>query len=287
MEIDRVLRSLRYHVEESIAAGVDRIPEVFEPAGVATPPAAEGTLQPEPASPASAGARTLGSQVTVATGSTPPSTTARDTTRTPGVAAGRQASLFEESGITCEESPAEVLAALAGQAATCTRCKLHHKRTRVVFGEGRADAAILFVGEGPGADEDLQGRPFVGRAGQLLNRIIEAMGLKREEVYIGNIVKCRPPGNRTPERDEVASCLPYLLRQIATIKPRIIVALGAPAMHALLEISTPISQARGKVFRLGEIRVVPTFHPAYLLRNPREKAKVWEDMQLVLKLLAE
>ncbi|MFO0981786.1 MAG: uracil-DNA glycosylase [Planctomycetota bacterium] len=175
---------------------------------------------------------------------------------------------------------------LAKVVASCTRCKLHQGRTQTVFGEGPLGADLMFIGEGPGADEDATGRPFVGRAGQLLTKIIEAMGRRREDVYIANVVKCRPPQNRTPEPDEIGSCLPYLQEQIRLVRPRLICTLGAPATKTLLGITTSMSQARGKIYKLGTIRVVPTFHPAYLLRNPAEKRKVWEDVQLINRLLA-
>jgi DNA polymerase len=171
----------------------------------------------------------------------------------------------------------------------CTRCKLHAQgRTQVVFGAGNPNAQLMFVGEAPGADEDQQGEPFVGRAGQLLTKIIEAINLKREDVYIANVIKCRPPGNRAPEADEVATCEPFLFRQIDAIRPRIIVALGTHAAHALLKIDTPISKIRGRVhdFR-GGIKLIPTFHPAFLLRSPERKRDVWEDMKKVRALLDE
>ncbi|HEX8088424.1 MAG TPA: uracil-DNA glycosylase family protein [Blastocatellia bacterium] len=163
----------------------------------------------------------------------------------------------------------------------CIRCKLHQHRTNIVFGEGASDARIVFVGEGPGADEDATGRPFVGRAGQLLDKIIAAIGLKREEVYISNIVKCRPPGNRTPERDEVATCEQFLFRQLALIRPRIIVALGSPAFQTLVRTKEPITRARGEWREWNGIMVMPTFHPAYLLRVPEKKREAWEDMKKV------
>jgi uracil-DNA glycosylase family 4 len=163
----------------------------------------------------------------------------------------------------------------------CVRCKLHQHRTNIVFGEGAADARIVFVGEGPGADEDATGRPFVGRAGQLLDKIIAAIGLKREDVYISNIVKCRPPGNRTPERDEVATCEQFLFRQLALIRPRIIVALGSPAFQTLVRTKEPITRARGEWREWNGIMVMPTFHPAYLLRVPEKKREAWDDMKKV------
>lgn len=169
----------------------------------------------------------------------------------------------------------------------CTRCKLGGLgRRQVVFGVGNPGADLMFIGEAPGADEDVQGEPFVGRAGQLLTKIIEAIGLKREDVYIANVIKCRPPGNRAPEPDEVATCEPFLFQQIETIRPRVIVALGTHAAHALLKTDAPISRLRGRVheFRDG-IKLVPTFHPAFLLRSPDRKRDVWEDMKKVKGLL--
>jgi uracil-DNA glycosylase len=163
----------------------------------------------------------------------------------------------------------------------CIRCKLHEHRTNIVFGEGNADAKLVFVGEGPGADEDATGRPFVGRAGQLLEKIIAAIGLKREDVYISNIVKCRPPGNRTPERDEVATCEQFLFRQLALIRPRVIVALGSPAFQTLVRTKETITRARGEWREWNGIMVMPTFHPAYLLRVPEKKREAWEDMKKV------
>ena len=169
----------------------------------------------------------------------------------------------------------------------CRRCVLAERRTHIVFGEGNPKARLMFVGEGPGQDEDLTGRPFVGAAGQLLTKIIEAMHIRRDEVYIANIVKCRPPGNRTPMTDEVESCFPFLLRQIEAVGPQVIVALGAPATQALLGVTMPISRLRGEFKRFGRtgIEVMPTYHPAYLLRTPEAKRYVWEDMKKVMAKL--
>jgi len=170
----------------------------------------------------------------------------------------------------------------------CTRCKLHTLgRTQVVFGVGNPEARLMFVGEAPGADEDEQGVPFVGRAGQLLTKIIEAIDLKREDVYIANVIKCRPPQNRNPEPDEVETCEPFLFQQIDAIKPRVIVALGKFGAQTLLRTQDPISRLRGRVFEYRGAKLIPTFHPAYLLRNPPAKREVWEDMKLVRQLLAE
>jgi uracil-DNA glycosylase len=168
----------------------------------------------------------------------------------------------------------------------CTRCKLAPTRTNLVFGVGNPNADLMFVGEGPGADEDARGEPFVGRAGQLLTDIIErGMGLTRADVYICNVIKCRPPGNRNPENDEVGSCEPFLFRQIELVKPRAIVGLGTFAVQALLKIKTPISKLRGNWHEVHGIKLMPTFHPAYLLRNPGDKRLVWADIQMVMKEL--
>jgi uracil-DNA glycosylase family 4 len=168
----------------------------------------------------------------------------------------------------------------------CTRCKLHKLgRTQIVFGVGNPRAQLMFVGEAPGQDEDIQGEPFVGRAGQLLTKIIEAIGLSRSDVYIANVIKCRPPNNRNPEPDEVATCEPFLFRQIDAIKPKVIVALGTFAAQCLLKTSDPISRMRGRAFNYRGAQLIPTFHPAFLLRSPDRKRDVWEDMKKVRALL--
>ena len=184
---------------------------------------------------------------------------------------------------------ADGLQALKTHIGECTRCKLHAQgRSHVVFGVGSPDARLMFVGEAPGADEDRLGEPFVGRAGQLLTRIIEAIDLRREDVYIANVIKCRPPGNRNPERDEVKTCQPFLMTQIDLVRPEVIVALGTFAAQTLLGSTTPISRLRGKVHEYRDgVRLVPTFHPAYLLRSPERKRDVWEDMKTVRALLAD
>lgn len=166
-------------------------------------------------------------------------------------------------------------------------CKLGATRKNLVFGEGNPRAELVFVGEGPGAEEDQQGRPFVGRAGKLLDDIIKAMKLKREEVYICNVVKCRPPGNRLPEADEVAACLPYLLAQLEIIRPKIIVTLGALATQTLLKTKDPMNKLRGRFHHYGHTLLMPTYHPAYLLRSPGEKNKTWQDMKMVMKELGK
>ena len=180
----------------------------------------------------------------------------------------------------------------------CTRCKLHKQgRKQIVFGVGNPRAELMFVGEGPGADEDARGEPFVGRAGQLLNNMIKAMGLRREDVYIANVVKCRPPGNRTPERDECETCSPFLMRQIAVIKPRVIVALGAVSAKNLLAINAPMSELRGRFYDFMPSgarsndpswqgsKLAVTYHPAFLLRDPRQKGEAWKDLQMVMAYL--
>ena len=173
---------------------------------------------------------------------------------------------------------------LRAEIGDCRRCKLHSGRTHVVFGIGNPNAKLMFVGEGPGRDEDLKGEPFVGRAGQLLTDIItKGMSLRREDVYIANVVKCRPPQNRNPEPDEVASCEPFLKKQIELIRPEIIVALGKFAVQTLLQSKVPITRLRGNWHSYMNIKLMPTFHPAYLLRNPADKKLVWEDIKKVMK----
>ncbi|HXM67160.1 MAG TPA: uracil-DNA glycosylase [Candidatus Acidoferrum sp.] len=196
-----------------------------------------------------------------------------------------------ERGIT---DPAAALKLIREDLGECTRCKLHQDRNQIVFGVGNPHAELMFVGEGPGADEDAQGEPFVGRAGQLLNNMIKAMGLRREDVYIANIVKCRPPGNRQPERDECETCSPFLMRQITAIKPKVMVALGATAAKNLLAINAPMTELRGRWYDFKPAgsdpswpgaRLAVTYHPAFLLRDPRQKGEAWKDLQMVMKYL--
>ena len=192
---------------------------------------------------------------------------------------------MESPDLSRREAPAPVLEACAREVAACVACGLAEGRTQTVFGVGSPDARLMFVGEAPGRDEDLQGEPFVGRAGQLLNRIIAALGLKRGDVYIANILKCRPPGNRDPRPDEVTTCTPYLRRQIETIQPEILVALGRPAANFLLDTTEPLARLRGHRHFFEGIPLVVTYHPAYLLRNPSAKALTWQDLQEVVKEL--
>jgi uracil-DNA glycosylase family 4 len=203
---------------------------------------------------------------------------ARGTSRTPDEAPPQPA--------VFSANKADALAAVRADIGDCTRCKLHRLgRRQIVFGVGNPDADLMFVGEAPGADEDIQGFPFVGRAGQLLTKIIEAIGLKRDDVYIANVIKCRPPQNRNPEQDEVDTCEPFLFQQVDVISPKVIVALGSFASRALLRTLDPISRLRGRVYEYRGAKLVPTFHPAFLLRNPASKREVWEDMKVVRELL--
>jgi len=190
-------------------------------------------------------------------------------------------SLFE----AFDKVPDDTLLKIRTDLGECTRCKLHMTRNKIVFGDGNPKAKLVFVGEGPGHDEDMQGLPFVGRAGRLLTQMIEAMGLQRKDVYICNVVKCRPPENRAPEKDEVAECSPFLLRQIDAIAPKVIVCLGAIAAQTLLETNRGISQFRGQWLEFRGRKLMATYHPAYLLRNPSAKGEVWKDLQKVMAVL--
>jgi uracil-DNA glycosylase family 4 len=181
------------------------------------------------------------------------------------------------------QSFSETLEDIGADLGDCQRCRLARERNCIVFGEGNPRAKLVFVGEGPGFEEDRQGKPFVGAAGQLLTRIIEAIKLTRSQVYICNIIKCRPPGNRNPEPDEIKTCFPFLERQIAAIQPDFICALGTFAAQTLLKTATPISRLRGRFHSYNGIKVLPTYHPAYLLRNPDKKRDVWEDMKMLMK----
>ena len=205
---------------------------------------------------------------------------------------GAQPESPEEASPVADVSPvalvrsADDLKIIREDIGDCTRCKLHRLgRRQIVFGVGNPSADLMFVGEAPGADEDIQGIPFVGRAGQLLTKIIEAIGLSRDDVYIANVIKCRPPENRNPEPDEVDTCEPFLFRQIDTIQPKVIVALGTFAAKALLKTQDSISRLRGRVYDYRGAKLVPTFHPAFLLRSPDRKRDVWEDMKKVRALL--
>lgn len=189
---------------------------------------------------------------------------------------------FNETEMTSEQA----LRTIREEIGDCTRCVLHKQgRKQIVFGVGNPRADIMFIGEAPGADEDIQGEPFVGRAGQLLNNMISAMGIRREDVYIANIIKCRPPGNRTPEREECDTCSPFLMRQIEVVKPKIIVALGAVAAKTLLGVNDAMINLRGRIYDFKNTKLAVTYHPAYLLRDPRQKKETWKDLQMVMKYL--
>lgn len=179
----------------------------------------------------------------------------------------------------------QAFAVIRAEIGDCVRCRLSQARNKIVFGVGDPDADIMFIGEGPGADEDAQGEPFIGRAGQLLNNMITAMGIQREDVYIANVVKCRPPGNRTPERDECDTCSPFLMQQIDVVKPKVIVALGAVAAKNLLQVNDTMGNLRGKFYDFKDSKLAVTYHPAYLLRDPRQKSEAWKDLQMVMKEL--
>ncbi len=203
--------------------------------------------------------------------------TASSMPRTPA-----QPVLAETASSVAPQDRAAALQAIRDDIGECTRCALHKGRNQLVFGDGDPNARLMFVGEGPGADEDAQGLPFVGRAGQLLNNMIAAMGLRRDQVYIANIVKCRPPQNRVPEPDEANTCAPFLFRQIDVIRPEIIVALGSTAATYLLGAKSPLSALRGRIHHARGIKLIVSYHPAYLLRDPRQKKEAWADLQLAM-----
>jgi uracil-DNA glycosylase len=204
-----------------------------------------------------------------------------------GVRYMRQAAPRKPVSSMSDQSPGaeESLDAIRADLGDCRRCKLSPSRKNLVFGSGNSHAELMFVGEAPGADEDEQGLPFVGRAGQLLTKIIEAIEMRREDVFICNILKCRPPGNRNPETDEIAACESFLFRQIASVKPKVICALGAFGAQTLLRTTEPIGRLRGRFIDYRGAKLMATFHPAYLLRNPNEKRKVWEDMRVISEYL--
>lgn len=272
-ELAAIARALRAHLEWLEAQGVEGLPLADPPpAPRAAPASATGEPRSAPA-PRPPGFPATGEPRT-APAPRPPEPSA--------VGESAPASRPPDTSVLGERRSLEAIRAELGD---CTRCKLHAGRKNIVFGVGNPDADLMFVGEGPGRDEDLQGEPFVGAAGQLLTKIIQAMGLRREEVYIANVVKCRPPQNRDPEAEEVAECSPFLFQQIASVRPKVIVALGRPACATLLgaPLSTSITRLRGRwlAYR-GVIPMMPTFHPAYLLRNPAAKRDVWEDMKQVV-----
>ncbi len=207
---------------------------------------------------------------------------ARERAASSGEAQARErAAASNAPPLGAHRAPLQDLESVRAEIGDCQRCKLAPKRTNIVFGSGNPSAELVFVGEAPGYDEDQQGLPFVGRAGQLLTKIIESINLKREDVYICNVLKCRPPENRNPEPDEVAACNPFLKKQLAAIRPKVVCCLGTFAAQTVIQTASPISRLRGKFFDLDGLRVIATFHPAYLLRSPEKKREVWEDMKQI------
>jgi len=266
-ELFELTRMLRAHAEWQIETGATGLPRGPTP-GLQAAPAERGpsSAQPEPV-------RSFAQPVASPPRKAPAPAPAPSPVPQPPA----------ELGLSRAERVAR-LDVLAAEVRACTRCALHQKRTQAVFARGSGSSGLCFVGEGPGADEDAQGFPFVGAAGQLLDKMIAAMGFSRDEVYVCNIVKCRPPNNRKPEPEEMAACMPYLAEQIELVEPSVIVALGATAVQGLLGTSEGIMRLRGK-WKLykGRIAVMPTFHPAYLLRTPAAKREVWDDLQAVLR----
>jgi DNA polymerase len=206
---------------------------------------------------------------------------------TPGTRKTAPPSALPEADRARSEEAAQGLRAVRAEIGDCTRCRLHKGRNKLVFGDGSPSASVVFVGEGPGMEEDRQGLPFVGRAGKLLDKMLRAAGLERKQVYICNIVKCRPPNNRTPQAEEVETCAPFLRKQLQAIQPRLIVALGAPAAQTLLDNKTPIGKLRGRIHFYRGIPLIATYHPAYLLRNSSSKAASWEDLKKMLEFLRD
>lgn len=259
-----LLGQLRAYIEYQQASGADAFPRSTGAAAPVTIPARAASLPAEP--PEAAADAPMQALETAAPQRVPRATPA---VMDPPMSAGTR--------------QAETLAALREEIGDCRRCKLWSGRTHLVFGVGHPHARLMFVGEGPGRDEDLQGEPFVGRAGQLLTEIItKGMKLRREDVYIANVIKCRPPHNRNPEADEIAACQPFLLRQIELIRPRVLVALGTFAAQTLLGSRVPISRLRGQWYDYHGVKLMPTLHPAYLLRNPNDKKLVWADIKLIM-----
>jgi uracil-DNA glycosylase len=226
---------------------------------------------------AAAPGRASGTPINVA----PSPSASQKSAPTSTILAATAPSLFE----SIERIEGDTLPRIREDIGDCTRCKLHKGRTKIVFGTGNPNADLMFVGEGPGRDEDLSGEPFVGRAGKLLTDMIKAMGLERADVYIANVVKCRPPENRLPEKDEIATCSPFLMRQIDAIKPKVICTLGSCSAQTLLQTAQGISKLRGEWFDFRGTKLMPTYHPAYLLRNPAAKPEVWKDLQKVMAVL--
>jgi len=267
-ELSTLAAGLRAHLELLRATGARGVPPDPKPLSAAAAP--ERLRARESAAPS----------VNVPLAARAVSAPARDETARQQSSRSSASDRVEPDG----SAAAQALAELAAEVAGCQKCPLCRGRTQTVFARGTGKSGVCFVGEGPGEEEDLQGAPFVGKAGQLLDRMIAAMGFGRDDVYVANVVKCRPPNNRKPEPDEMAACLPYLGRQLELVSPRVIVALGATAVQGLLGATEGITRLRGR-WRLyqGRLAVMPTFHPAYLLRNPSAKQEVWQDLQAVLR----
>lgn len=271
----RERESLKARLEWLRILGVDEMPTRSAPPGTSTPRPADRIAEEGLAGPALQTGLFGGLPEAVdgTSGAKP---------RRAGRGGGPAASPLTSIRAPEAPDPAAALRLIREDLGECTRCGLCSKRTQIVFGVGSPAARVMFIGEGPGADEDLKGEPFVGRAGQLLTKIIESMGMRREDVYIANVVKCRPPENRTPLPDEIATCSPFLFQQVQAIRPRVIVCLGTPAAQTVLGTRDTITRLRGSFHDLDGIRVMPTFHPAYLLRNPAAKREVWDDMKKVI-----
>ncbi|GEM_PF-164598 len=283
-----LLATLRDYVEQLREEGMEGVPYSGAAPGFGDDARRRRASSPKPS--AASVALVSGAAGTAGGMAKPPSGGFAIPNRPDGAAGGRAPLRAATSGALLPIYPGlektADLDALREFIGDCQRCKLASGRTNLVFGVGNPNAELMFVGEGPGADEDARGEPFVGRAGQLLTDIIErGMGMARSDVYICNVVKCRPPGNRNPEPDEVAACEPFLMRQIELVRPRVIVGLGTFAVQALLRVKTPISKLRGTWHEFSGIKLMPTFHPAYLLRNPGDKRLVWADIQEVMKFL--
>ena len=254
----------------------------LEPQAIAAPNPVSATA------PAAAPGRAPGTPINVTSSSASQKSPAMSAIKTPPAApaatilpVAAAPSLFE----AIDRVAGDTLQRIREDIGECTRCKLHKGRTNIVFGVGNPKAELVFVGEGPGHDEDLKGEPFVGRAGKLLTQMIEAMGLRREDVYIANVVKCRPPENRLPEKDEISTCSPFLMRQLDVIKPKVICCLGSCSSQTLLQTTQGISKFRGEWFDFRGAKLIATYHPAYLLRNPPAKSEVWKDLQKVMAVL--
>ena len=276
-ELRFLTRALRAHLEWQVstgATGLERAPRELPAASA--PHAVSAPIASAPIA-STVAASAVGASAVAASAVAP----------TPMAAAPVASAVASQSPVAGVDA-VQRLEVLAEMARACTRCGLCKQRKQAVFARGRGSSGVCFVGEGPGADEDAQGLPFVGKAGQLLDRMIEAMGFDRDEVYVCNVVKCRPPDNRKPEPDEMAACMPYLNEQLELIAPRVVIALGATAVQGLLGTTEGITRMRGKwkSYR-GQIDVMPTFHPAYLLRNPAAKREVWEDLQEVLRRIGK